>query len=91
MRALDRSSIPEFKPTRERKFWYPRNWNQKRVKLQAEADRMIAAARAEGRDPSTVDSVVLDPKKQAEFDRTNGLLLPLNEATGLEKNQVKIR
>ncbi|KAK1708756.1 hypothetical protein BDP67DRAFT_580867 [Colletotrichum lupini] len=55
--ALDRESIPEFKPTRERKFWYPRNFCFKEKRIEDELKAMKDAAAAEGLDPSNIDSI----------------------------------
>ncbi|RSH91555.1 hypothetical protein EHS25_009854 [Saitozyma podzolica] len=88
LRNLGRDSIPEFKPTRERKFWYSRNITFKLNRVEGELERMIAAAKARGLGPKDVDSLYLRGEEAVEeFKRTNGLLLPVNEATGLHTEQ----
>jgi hypothetical protein len=74
LRNLGRNSVPEFKPTRERKFWYPRNAGFKRAKAEVELERMIAAAKAKGLDESSVDSIYQrrGTKEFEEFERRNG-------------------
>jgi hypothetical protein len=74
LRGLGRDSVPEFKPTRERKFWYPRNAGFKRAKAEDELKRMIAAAKAKGLDESSVDSIYSrrGTKEFEEFERRNG-------------------
>ena len=71
---MGRESVPEFKPTRERKFWYPRNAGFKRAKAEVELQRMIAAAKAKGLDESSVDSIYLKrgTKEFEEFEKRNG-------------------
>ena len=49
---------------------------------------MKAAAIARGNDEASVDSFYLKgPKAMEDFNRTNGLNLPMNEAAGLETKQ----
>jgi hypothetical protein len=74
LQSVDSYPVPEFKPTRERKFWYPRNAGFKRDKAEAELQRMIAAAKAQGLDESTVDSIYVQrgTKEFEEFERRNG-------------------
>ncbi|KZT54113.1 hypothetical protein CALCODRAFT_524925 [Calocera cornea HHB12733] len=40
LRALDRSSIPEYRPTAPRAHWYPRNYVAKFSRVQGELERM---------------------------------------------------
>ncbi|KAK1478401.1 hypothetical protein CTAM01_15003 [Colletotrichum tamarilloi] len=87
LRALDRESIPEFKPTRERKFWYPRNFCFKEKRIEDELKAMKDAAAAEGLDASNVDSIWVSEKARSDFARTNGLLLPVHEEAGFETTQ----
>lgn len=78
LRALQRQSIPEFHPTRERLFYYPRTAGFKRAKVQAELKRMIAAAKEKGLDDSAVDSIYLKGEEyMREHERRNGYDLPI--------------
>ncbi|KAK5128267.1 hypothetical protein LTR85_002934 [Meristemomyces frigidus] len=91
LRGLERSSVPEYKPPRERMYWYPRNWTFKEAKIRAELDAMIAVAKAKGLDETAVDSVWLQGEQAREdFDRRNGMLLPVHEATGFQPVQHKL-
>ncbi|KAJ0331700.1 hypothetical protein COL5a_002367 [Colletotrichum fioriniae] len=91
LRALDRESVPEFKPTRERKFWYPRKFCFKEKRIEDELKAMKAAAAAEGLDVSKVDSIWLSEKARSDLARTNGLLLPVHEEAGFETEQHSIQ
>ncbi|KAG7039547.1 hypothetical protein JMJ77_0012245 [Colletotrichum scovillei] len=91
LRALDRESIPEFKPTRERKFWYPRNFCFKEKRIEDELKAMKDAAASKGLDASKVDSIWLSEKARSDFARTNGLLLPVHEEAGFETKQHSIQ
>lgn len=73
--------MPEFKPTQERKFWYPRNAGFKRAKAEGELQRMIAAAEAKGLLESSVDSIYQrrGTKEFDEFERRNGFDKKVNE------------
>lgn len=53
---------------------------------------MITAAKARGQDEEAVDSIWLPGKEEArrDFDRRNGMLLPMNEETGLHTTQHEI-
>lgn len=86
---LGRESIPEYKPTRERKSWFPRNAGFKRAKAQEELERMIAAAKARGLDESSVDSIYLrkGTKEFDEFERRNGFDKEPNPVNGLLMEQ----
>jgi hypothetical protein len=78
LRALNRSSIPEYTATRPRLFYYPRTAGFKRAKVQEELNRMIAAVKAQGLDESAVDSVYLkDEAAMEEHKRRNGYHLPI--------------
>jgi len=85
LNGLGRESVPEWKPTRERCIWFPRNSGFKRVRGKGEADRMVAAAVARGEDPKSVNAIYLvqGTKEWDDFQRRNGFHLPVNEATGL--------
>jgi len=79
LRNLGRNSVPEFKPTRERMAWYPRNAGFKQAKVQEELKRMIDAAKAKGLDESSVDSLFLKGDEAIkEFKHRNGFDLPIN-------------
>lgn len=72
-------------------YWYPRNWTFKEVKIRAEVDAMVAAAKAKGFDEDVVDSIWLKGEQaRNDFDERNGLLLPMHQEVGLELNQHKI-
>lgn len=92
LRGLGRESVPEFKPTRERKFWYPRNAGFKRAYAEAELERMIAAAKAKGLDENSVDSVYLrkGTKEWEEFEKRNGFDKEVNGENGLLMQQHKL-
>lgn len=73
LRNLDRTSIPEYKPTRPRLTFYPRTAYFKRERVEAELKRLIAAAEAEGKDASSVDSVYLRGEEAIKVhERRNG-------------------
>lgn len=88
LRALDRISIPDYKPMRDRMFWYPRHWTFKEDKIRDELKSMITAAKAKGLDEKAVDSIWLQGEEaRRDFDRRNGMLLPINKETGLHRMQ----
>lgn len=80
LRGLDKpAGVPNWKPARERKFWYPRNAGFKRAYVQDELKRMMADAKAKGKDPLKVDSVYLRGGKEfEEFEKHNGFDKPIN-------------
>lgn len=91
LRGLDRRTVPEYKPTRDRMYWYPRNWTFKEAKVRDELDSMIAAAKAKGLDEKAVDSIWLKGEQaRKDFDERNGLLLPMHEEAGLQLTQHRI-
>ncbi|KAJ4167425.1 hypothetical protein NW754_011240 [Fusarium falciforme] len=92
LRNLGRESVPEFAPSRERKFWYPRNAGFKRAKAEAELGRMIAAAKAKGLDETAVDSIYLrkGTKEFEEFEKRNGFDKEINANSGLLMEQHKL-
>lgn len=72
-------------------FWYPRTWTFKETKIRDELDAMIAAAKAKGLDEKAVDSIWLKGEQATrDFDKRNGLLLPVHENAGLESNQLEL-
>ncbi|BCS22555.1 uncharacterized protein APUU_30780A [Aspergillus puulaauensis] len=89
LRNLGRDSVPDFKPTRERKFWYPRNAGFKRAKADAELQRMVAAAKSKGLDERSVDSIYLrrGSKEFEEFEKRNGFDREINGESGLLMEQ----
>ncbi|KAK3681998.1 hypothetical protein LTR37_020676 [Vermiconidia calcicola] len=92
LRGLGRDSVPEFKPTRERKTWYPRNAGFKRAYATAELERMIAAAKAQGLDESSVDSLYLrrGTKEFEDFEKRNGFDKEVNGESGLLMEQHRL-
>ncbi|ORX40215.1 hypothetical protein BD324DRAFT_616889 [Kockovaella imperatae] len=73
LRALDRTSIPEYKPTRERLATYPRTAYFKREKVKEELVRMIKDAESKGKSAKDVDSVYLRGEEAIlEHERRNG-------------------
>lgn len=73
LRALDRESIPEYKPTRPRTAFYPRTAWFKRGKVTAELQRMIADAEARGGTANDVDSIYLQGDEAIlEHEKRNG-------------------
>lgn len=89
LRNLGRDSVPDFKPTRERRFWYPRNAGFKRAKADAELQRMVAAAKSKGLDERSVDSIYLrrGSKEFEEFEKRNGFDREINGESGLLMEQ----
>jgi len=78
LRALNRTSIPEYKPTRPREVSYPRTAYFKRNRVPDELERMVAAARAKGLGLESVDSVYLRGEAAIlEHDRRNGYDKPV--------------
>ena len=72
-------------------YWYPRNWTFKEAKIQEELAAMIAVAKAKGLDERAVDSVWLQGEQaRNDFDRRNGMLLPINDETGLHREQHRL-
>lgn len=92
LRNLGRESVPEFKPTRERMCWYPRNAGFKRAKAEAELERMVAAAKAQGFDEASVDSLYQrrGTREFADFERRNGFDKEINAESGLLMEQHKL-
>jgi len=84
LRGLGRDSVPEYKPTRERAAYFPRHAGFKNARAPAEAQRMVAAAKAKGIDESKVNSVWLRGDKAIEeMNRRNGFDLPPREEDGV--------
>lgn len=79
LRALDRpEGIPEYLPTRERLFYYPRTVAFKRAKVAEELERMLAAAKARGLGSESVTSVYLRGEEaMRNHERRNGYHLPV--------------
>lgn len=72
-------------------YWYPRNWTFKEDKIREELDAMITVAKSKGLDEKAVDSIWLQGEQaKKDFDKRNGMLLPVHEEAGLERNQHKI-
>ena len=72
-------------------YWYPRNYAFKEAKIHDELDAMIAAAKARGLDEKAVDSIWLEGEQaKKDFDRRNGMLLPVHQEAGLEFNQHRL-
>lgn len=92
LRNLGRESLPEFRPTRERKSSYPRNAGFKRAKAEAELERMIAAAKSQGLHEDCVDSLYQRRGTQefADFERRNGFDKEVNPDNGLLMEQHKL-
>ncbi|KAG7530408.1 hypothetical protein FFLO_05071 [Filobasidium floriforme] len=79
LRALGRESIPEYRPIRERQAYFPRTATFKRARIDAELERMIAAAAAEGLGRDSVDSIYLkgeeairEHERRAGYDLAHG-------------------
>ena len=69
-------------------YWYPRNWTFKEREIARELDAMIAAAKAKGLDETAVGSIWLQGEQaRKDFDRRNGMLLPVHQEAGLELKQ----
>lgn len=73
LRALNRTSIPEYQPTRPHLTHYPRTAGFKRARIAEELERMMKAAEAQGLSRDSVDSVYLKGEAAiAEHERRNG-------------------
>lgn len=73
LRALNRASIPEYKPTRQRLAHYPRTAYFKRARITEELKRLIAAAEEKGLSAESVDSIYLKGEDAiTEHERRNG-------------------
>jgi hypothetical protein len=80
LRALGRTSVPEYTPTRPRLSFYPRTAFYKREKVRAELARMVAAAGS----AAAVDSVYLrGAAALAAHEARNGYDLPVGP-TGVQ-------
>lgn len=88
LRALGRTSIPEYHPTRPRMFWYPRNSAFKLNKVDDELARLKADRASRGMPETTIDSVYLGGEEvMKDFIKRNGYDLPFNKDIGLELRQ----
>ena len=88
LRALGRTSIPEYHPTRTRMFWYPHNSAFKLNKVDDELVRLKEDRERRGLPESSIDSVyVQGDEAMQEFIKNNGYDLPLNQEIGLELKQ----
>ncbi|KZO89630.1 hypothetical protein CALVIDRAFT_603528 [Calocera viscosa TUFC12733] len=80
LKNLDRKSIPEAEyrdPSVPRKAYYPRNFSLRVTDLPDELDRLIAAAKAEGKDKDSIESLWLKEGEELElFQKNFGLDLP---------------
>lgn len=85
MRGLGRTSLPEWSPTRERKFWYPRNQGFKRAYAEAEVERLVNHYKRRGLPASAVDSIYQKKgtKEWDDFIKGNGFDLEENPAGNL--------
>ncbi|KDR66402.1 hypothetical protein GALMADRAFT_106528 [Galerina marginata CBS 339.88] len=73
LRALGRESVPEYKPTRERKRYHPRTAPFKRVRVEPELKRMLEYAKAHGLPQDSVDSVYLRGEEEIRLhEQRNG-------------------
>ena len=69
--------MPEFKITRERLNYYPRNGFYKRARVDEELDRMIADARRKGLPESSVGSIYQGTEEEiAQHEARNRYNLP---------------
>ncbi|EJU05252.1 hypothetical protein DACRYDRAFT_46009 [Dacryopinax primogenitus] len=74
---LGRTSLPEWHITAPRRTFYPRNYTVRASRVPEELERMIAAARAKGLGPESVDSIYLKGEEAIrEHERRNGFDLP---------------
>jgi hypothetical protein len=88
LRALSRTAVPEYEPTRPRMFWYPRNSAFKLNKVDDELARLKADRALKGLPESSIDSVYVQGGKAMEdFIKHNGYDLPFNTDLGLELKQ----
>ena len=70
---MGRTSIPEYKNTRPRIAYYPRNGFFKRARVGEELDRMIAAAKRQGLPESSVGSIYQGSAEEIkEHEARNG-------------------
>lgn len=73
LRALKRTSIPEYKPTRPRLAHYPRTAYFKRARIAEEIERMKRFAEENGQSADSVDSVYLMGEEAiSEHEKRNG-------------------
>lgn len=73
LRAMGRTSIPEYQITRPRLASYPRTAFFKRERVHDELERMLADAKAKGLGPDAVDSIYLKGEEAIlEHERRNG-------------------
>lgn len=90
LKQLGRESLPEWKPARERAFWYGYNSAYKRPLARPEAQRMVDFAKANGYE---VHPLWIN-EGSPEFDtwyRTQGFNLPINEVgKGLKQISTRI-
>jgi hypothetical protein len=88
LRALGRTSVPEYHPTRPRMFWYPRNSAFKLNKVDDELARLKTDRENRGLPESNIDSVYLQGEEaMRDFITHNGYDLPFNKELGLELQQ----
>ena len=80
LRAMGKSSIPEFSPTRSREYYYPRNAGFKRAYAFEELKRLEEKAKERGLDPSSVNSAYqkIGSKEWDDFEIRNGFREPIN-------------
>ena len=70
---MNRTSIPEYIPTRPRISYYPRNGFFKRARVADELQRMIQAAQRRGLPPSSVGSIYQKSEEEIrKHEATNG-------------------
>jgi len=70
---MGRDSIPEYKATRERVSYYPREQFTKRARIQDELERMETWAKLQGRSPESVGSIYQGTEEQIkEHEKRHG-------------------
>ncbi|KZO99822.1 hypothetical protein CALVIDRAFT_525340 [Calocera viscosa TUFC12733] len=91
LRALGKERLPDWKNTRERKEWYPRNYICKGSRIPLERERMIAAKVAEGGREEDVDSIHVrrDPQEVHAYMERSGLNKPYGADPWIEDTRPK--
>ena len=74
---MGRTSIPEYKITRPRATYYPRQAFARRARIQDELDRLLEAAKLRGLPPESVGSVYQGtPEQIGAHEKTHGYNFP---------------
>ena len=93
---MGRESIPEFKITRPRESYYPREAFTKRARIRDELERMVAWARKNGATPEEVASISIyrgTPESIKDHEYRHGYELPWgpNEVTHVADQKRRLK